>query len=176
MEESLSLGMSPRQTAEMIKEWLEDDGYVIDTAGLTNTDFGWQFKASGQRLYLLKLKNRANVLVVSGSIILGKNKKSILESPSTPNLFHELSMKYLELGLDYFFRPELNNLNLIELCKHIHYDKLSKNELSLTVNLIRNIVIWTQKKIERDLFGITNNIKPDSVNSPITEGMPSDWN
>ena len=170
MEESLR--MSPKQTGEMVKEWLEDDGYVVDVAGLTNTAFGWQFNASNQRLYVLKLKNRENVIVVSGSIILGKNKKNILENPSAPNLFHELSMKYLELGLDYFFRPELNHLDLIELCKHIHYDKLSKNELSLTVNLIRNMVIWTEKKIDKDMFGMTNKIKPDSVNSPITEGMP----
>ena len=170
MEESLR--MSPKQTGEMIKEWLEDDGYVIDVAGLMNTDFGWTFTTCKNKIFVLKLKNRRDSIVVSASFVLGKNKESFLRNPLVQELFYELSMKYLEKGFDYFFRPNFQSPDLIEVCQHIHYNKLSKNDLSIAVNNIRNIMIWTQQKIDKEIFGSFNTIGLDSVNSPITEGMP----
>ena len=41
MEESLR--MSPVQIGTMVKDWISDDGYVVDAAGLMNIDFGWAF-------------------------------------------------------------------------------------------------------------------------------------
>ena len=170
MEESLR--MSPVQIGRMIKDWLDSDGYVIDVAGLMNTDFGWMFTTCNNKIYVLKLKNRQDSIVVSSSFILGKNKESLLKNPLTQELFYEISMKYLERGLDYFFRPNAQSPDLIEVCQHIHYDTLTKNELSLIINNIRNIMIWTQQKIDKEIFGSFNTAKRNSVNSPITEGMP----
>jgi hypothetical protein len=170
MEESLR--MSPVQIGTMIKDWISDDGYVVSNAGLMNTDFGWTFTTCKNPIYVLKLKNRKDSIVVSASFILGKNKESLLNNPLTQELFYEISMKYLERGLDYFFRPSFQNPDLIEVCQHIHYDKLSKNELSIIINNVRNIIIWTQQKIDKEIFGSFNSANRDSVNSPITEGMP----
>ena len=170
MEESLR--MAPRQTGEMIKEWLKEDGYVMDTAGLMNTDFGWTFTTCNNKIYVLKLKSRKDSIVVSSSFVLGKNKESLLKNPLTQELFYEISMKYLEIGLDFFFRPNFQSPDLIEVCQHLHYDKLSKNRLSITINNIRNIMIWTRQKIDKEIFGAYNTLGLDSVNSPITEGMP----
>lgn len=164
--------MSPNQIGEMINEWLGSDGYVISNAGLMNTDFGWMFTASKYKMYVLKLKNRRDSIVVSSSFVLGKNKDTLLKNPLIKELFYEISMKYLELGIDYFFRPNFQNPDLIEVCRHIHYDHLSKNELSVNIDMIRNIVIWTQQKIDKEIFGSYNTSGLDSVNSPITEGMP----
>ena len=157
---------------EMVKEWLEDDGYIIDNARLRNTDFGWTFTTCDHQIYVLKLKNRRDTVVVSGSFILGKNKEKLLKNSLIQELFYEISMKYLEQCLDYFFRPNFQSPDLIEVCKHIHYGKLSKNELSISINIIRNIIIWTQQKIDKEIFGTYNTQKLNSVNSPITEGMP----
>ncbi|MDH3314075.1 MAG: DUF2299 family protein [Nitrosopumilus sp.] len=170
MEEILR--MSPKQIGEMIKEWLEDDGYIIDNAGLSNTDFGWTFPTSNHQIYVLKLKNSKGAIIISGSFVLGKNKESLLKNSLIRELFYDISMKYLEQGLDYFFRPTFQNPDLIEICKHIHYDKLSKNELSVSINIIRNIIIWTHQKIDKEIFGSYNTANLNSVNSPITEGMP----
>ena len=170
MEESLR--MSPVQIGTMVKDWIKDDGYVVDAAGLMNTDFGWTFTTCNNSIYVLKLKNRKDSIVVASSFVLGKNKESLLKNPVIQELFYEISMKYLERGLDYFFRPNFQSPDLIEVCQHIHYDKLSKNELSLIINNIRNIIIWTQQKIDKEIFGSYNTVNRDSVNSPITEGMP----
>ena len=76
MEESLR--MSPIQIGAMIKGWLDDDGYSIDIAGLMNTDFGWTFTTCNNQIYVLKLKNKKDSIVVSVSFVLGKNKESLL--------------------------------------------------------------------------------------------------
>lgn len=170
MEEILR--MSPDQIGEMVKEWLEDDGYVTENAGLMNTDFGWSFSTDNHQIYILKLKNRRDSLIITGSFVLGKDKEKILKNPIIHELFYELTMKYLELGLDYFFRPNFQNPDLIEICCPIHYDALSKNELAININIIRNAVIWTKQKLDKELYGLINAENLDSVNSPLTEGLP----
>jgi len=170
MEEILR--MSPNEIGGMINEWLEDDGYVIDNAGLVNTDFGLTFITSNHRIYVLKLKNRRDSVVVSSCFTLGKNKANLLKNSLIRELFYKITMKYLERDLDYFFRPNFQSPDLIDICKPIHYDKLSKNELFATIYIIRNLVIWTQQKIDKEIFGLYNTENLDAVNSPITEGMP----
>ena len=170
MEEILR--MSPIQIGEMVKEWLEDDGYIIENAGLMNTDFGWSFTTLNHKIYVLKVKNRRDSIIVTGSFVLGKDKEKILKNPLTSELFYQLSMKYLELGLDYFFRPNFQSPDLIEICSPIHYDKLTKNQLAANINTIRNAVIWTKSKLDKELYGLVNSAKLDSVNSPLTEGLP----
>jgi len=170
MEEILR--MSPIQIGGMVKEWLEDDGYVIDNAGLMNTDFGWSFPTDNHQVYVLKLKNRRDSIVVTSSFILGKDKEKILKNSIIRELFYEVSMRYLEIGLDYFFRPNFQSPDLIEVCHPIHYDTLSKNELARNINIIRNAVIWTKQKLDKELYGWINTENLDSVNSPLTEGLP----
>ena len=167
-------GMTAEQMGTMIHDWLKEDGFPVEDAGVPNTDFSWVVTATKRKILVLKLKNRKDSVVISGRIVFGEDKKSILDDTKVGDIFYELTTEYLELGLHYNFQPNFQNANLIELSQHIHYDALTKHELAQTVSLVRNIILWTQQKLSKEIHGTIDISNLESVSSPVSGGLPFD--
>ncbi len=168
------LGMTPQQIGTMIYDWFKEDGFPIEDADVPNTDFSWSIVISKRKIYVLKFKNRKDSIVISGGLIFGENKEPLLDNPKVGDIFHELTTKYLELGLNYNFQPIFRNADLIEFSRHIHYDGLTKHELIQTVSLVRNIIVWTQQKLSKEIHGSIDVSDLESVTSPVSGGLPFD--
>jgi len=167
-------GMTSEQMGTMIHDWIKEDGFPIEDAGVPNTDFSWSVTTTKRKILVLKLKNRTDSIVISGRMVFGENKERILGDSKVADIFYELTTKYLELGLHYNFQPNFRNANLIELSQHIHYDALSKHELTQTVSLLRNILVWTQQKISKEIDGTVAVSNLENVSSPVSGGLPFD--
>ena len=165
-------GMTPEQIGAMIFDWLDEDGFPIENADVPNTDFSWVVTVSKRKIYVLKFKNRKDSVVVSSGVVFAENKERILEEPKVGNRFYDLTTKYLELGLNYNFQPNFQNADLIELSQHIHYDGLTKHELIQTIDLIRNITVWTQQKLNKEIEESVNISNLESISSPVSGGLP----
>ena len=165
-------GMTPQQIGTMIHDWLEEDGFPIENADVPNTDFSWSIITTKRKIYVLKFKNRNDSIVVTSGVVLGENKERILEESKVGDRFYELTTKYLELGLNYSFQPNFQNADLIELSQSIHYDGLTKHELIQTVGLIRNIIVWTQQKLNKEINESVDISNLESVSSPVSGGLP----
>lgn len=165
-------GMSPKQIGTMIYDWFKEDGFPVEDAGVPNTDFSWGVTTTNRKIYVFKFKNRKDSVLVSSGIVFGENKERILSGPQLGDTFHELIAKYLELGLNYNFQPNPQNADLIELSQHIHYDGLTKHELIRTLCLLRNITIWTQQKLSKEINGSVDVANLESVSSPVSGGLP----
>ncbi len=168
------LGMTPQQIGTMIHDWFKEDGFPIEDADVPNTDFSWSVTISKRKIYVLKLKNRKDSIVLSGRMVFGENKERILGDSKVADIFYELTTKYLEAGLHYNFQPNFRNANLIELSQHIHYDGLNKHELAQTASILRNILVWTQQKISKEIDGTVEVSNLESVTSPVSGGLPFD--
>ncbi len=167
-------GMTPEQMGTMIHDWFKEDGFPIEDAGVTNTDFSWSVTISKRKIYVLKFKNRKDSIVVSGGMFFGENKERLLENPKVAEIFYELTTRYLELGLNYNFQPLFQNADLIEFSQHIHYDGLTKHELIQTVSLLRNMIVWTQQKLNKELQESVDISNLESVSSPVAGGLAFD--
>jgi len=170
MEESR--GMTPEQMGIMIHDWIKEDGFPIENADVPNTDFSWAVITAKHKIYVLKFKNRKDSIVISGGIVFGENKERILDESKVGDRFYELTTKYLELGLDYNFQPNFQNADLIELSQYIHYDGLTKHELVQTIGLVRNIIVWTQQKLIKEIHESVDVSNLQSVSSPVSGGLP----
>jgi hypothetical protein len=165
-------GMTSQQMGAMIHDWIKEDGFPIENADIQNTDFSWTVITAKQKIYILKFKNRKDSIVVSGGIVFGENKERILSNSNVGNVFHDITSKYLELGLSYSFQPNSENADLIELSQHIHYDGLNKHELARTISLVRNIIVWTEQKLSKEIHESVDVSNFKSINSPISGGLP----
>ena len=165
-------GMTPQQIGTMIHDWIKEDGFPIEDAGVPNTDFSWTVTTTKRKIYVLKFKNRMDSIVVSSGIVFGENKERILNDSKVGDRFYELTTKYLELGLSYNFQPNFQNADLIELSQHIHYDGLTKHELIRTIDLLRNIIVWTQQKLDKAIREYVDVSTLESVSSPVSGGLP----
>ena len=165
-------GMTPQQMGTMIHDWFKEDGFPIDDAVVPNTDFCWSVTISKRKIYVLKFKNRNDSIVISGGLFFGEKKEALLNDPKVGDLFYELTAKYLELGLNYNFQPNFQNADLIELSQHIHYDGLTKHELIQTIVLVRNIIVLTQQKLNKEINESVNVSDLESVSSPVSGGLP----
>ena len=164
-------GMTPQQMGTMIHDWFKEDGFPIDDAVVPNTDFSWSVTITKRKIYVLKFKNRKDSIVISGGLFFGEKKERLLGDPHVGDLFYELTMKYLELGLNYNFQPIFANADLIEFSQHIHYDGLTKHELIRTVSQLRNLIVWTQQKLTKGIEGSIDVSDLESVTSPVTGGL-----
>ena len=167
-------GMTSQQIGTMIHDWIKEDGFPVEDAGIPNTDFSWSVTTTKRKIYVLKFKNRKDSIVVSGGMVFGENKERILDDSKVGDRFYELTTKYLELGLNYNFQPLFQNADLIEFSQHIHYDGLTKHELIQTVSLVRNIIVWTQQKLSKEIHGSVDVSNLESVSSPVSGGLPFD--
>ena len=167
-------GMTPEQMGTMIHDWFKEDGFPIEDALVPNTDFSWSVTTTKRKIYVLKFKNRKDSIVISGGLFFGEKKELLLNDPKVGDLFYELTTKYLELGLNYNFQPLFQNADLIEFSQHIHYDGLTKHELIQTVSLLRNIIVWTQQKLSKEIHGSVDVSNLESVSSPVSGGLAFD--
>jgi len=167
-------GMTPQQMGTMIHDWFKEDGFPIDDAAVPNTDFSWSITITKRKIYVLKFKNRKDSIVISGGLFFGDKKEVLLNDPKVGDLFYELTTKYLELGLNYTFQPIFQNADLIEFSQHIHYDGLTKHELIRTVSQIRNVIVWTNQKLNKGIDGSIDVSDLESVTSPVTGGLAFD--
>ncbi len=167
-------GMTPQQMGTMIHDWFKEDGFPIDDAAVPNTDFSWSVTLTKRKIYVLKFKNKKDSIIISGGLFFGEKKEILLSDPNVGNLFHELTMKYLELGLNYNFQPIFANADLIEFSQHIHYDGLTKHELIRTVSQLRNMIVWTKQKLTKGIEGSVDVSNLQSVSSPVSGGLPFD--
>jgi len=165
-------GMTPEQMGKMIHDWFKEDGFSIEDAGVTNTDFSWSITTTKRKIYVLKFKNKKDSIVVSGGLLFGEDKERLLDNDKVGDIFYELTTKYLELGLNYNFQPIFQNADLIEFSQHIHYDGLTKHELVRTVSLLRNIIVWTQQKLSKEIHGTVDISTLESISSPVSGGLP----
>ncbi len=167
-------GMTPQQMGTMIHDWFKEDGFPIEDAGVPNTDFSWSVTITKRKIYVLKFKNRKDSIIISGGLFFGEKKELLLNDPKVGDLFYELTTKYLELGLNYTFQPIFHNADLIEFSQHIHYDGLTKHELIQTVSILRNMIVWTQQKLTKEIHGSVDVSDLESVSSPVAGGLAFD--
>ncbi len=167
-------GMTPEQMGTMIHDWFKEDGFPIEDALVPNTDFSWSVTTTKRKIYVLKFKNRKDSIVISGGLVFGETKERLLDDPKVGDIFYELTSKYLELGLNYNFQPLFRNADLIEFSQHIHYDGLTKHALIQTVGLLRNIIVWTQQKLSKEMHGSVDVSNLESVSSPVSGGLAFD--
>lgn len=144
------LGMTGPQIGEMIYDWFSEDGFLIENAEIPHTDFSWGVILSSKKIFILKLKNKKDSIVIASTVPLFE-RLELIKTESGNEVFNKLKERCMEFGFHYRFEPHSRNepIQVMEIAQHIHYDKLSKHELNQMIVKLRNIIIWAENRFER---------------------------
>ncbi|MFQ5970301.1 MAG: DUF2299 family protein [Nitrososphaerales archaeon] len=143
---------TPQEISKKIQDWFVEDRFSIAKGDVANTDFSWKVISANIPVHVAKFNNRNDSVLVFGAIsFVGEDKSRLLSHPRINDIFYELKAKYLETGLDYAFKPNLQDLNLIEIYQGVHYDGLTKHILMRTFVHVRNMLLWTAEKLSHEV-------------------------
>jgi len=166
-------GMSPHQMGEMIYDWFKDDGFLIEIAEVPHTDFSWGITLSSKKIFVLKLKNKPDSIIIAGTVLLA-DKLDLIKQEKGNEIFSKLKERCMEFGFHYRFEPSSNieQIQVMEIAQHIHYDGLTKHQLNQAVVRLRNIIMWAESRFEKIIS--PDYIKFKNIGSPLVGDPSSD--
>ena len=146
------MALNGQEIGKKIQDWFVEDGFSIAKGDIANTDFSWKVTSANIPIHISKLNKKKDLVLVFGVIsFVGEDKNRLLSHPRINDILYELKAKFLEHGLDYAFKPNLQNLNLIEIYQGVYYDGLSKHLLMRTFVHLRNMLLWTAEKLRHEV-------------------------
>jgi hypothetical protein len=154
---------SKYEVANVIKEWLVEEGLPVEDFEDENTDINYATKQGGVKINIGFHKRSKNSLIVMGGVHLETQEQEMFRYTKVKREFlYDIEMFFIQMNLDYVLSSSSKDgeftVKDIKLQKTIYFDGLTKDRLFDIMSSIFNCL-----KLLKAKFLLLGKYKPESA-------------